>query len=125
MRNRVLLSIKPVFAEKIFDGDKLYEFRRVLFKRDDITKVVVYASAPVQKVIGEFEIDELLSLSKSALWDIAAAHAGIEKSYFDTYFRDKTKAHAIKIKNPKRYKKPRDLESEFNLKSPPQSFAYV
>lgn len=125
MRNRVLLSIKPVFVEKIFSGEKLYEFRRVLFRKDNVTTVVVYASAPVQKVVGEFEIEALISLAKCELWDITAQHAGIDKSHFDAYFQGKTHANAIKIKNVKRYKKPKDLESGFNLKAPPQSFAYV
>ena len=33
---KVLLSIKPEFAEKIFDGTKLYEFRRSIFKNKNI-----------------------------------------------------------------------------------------
>ena len=53
---RVLLSIKPEFALKIFDGSKRYEYRRSIFKRGGVTKIVVYASDPIQKVIGEFKI---------------------------------------------------------------------
>ena len=54
---RVLLSIKPEFAELIFKGTKKFEFRKSIFKNSEIKTVVVYASSPMQKVIGEFEID--------------------------------------------------------------------
>lgn len=38
---KILLSIKPVFVEEIFKGDKKFEYRRTIFKRKDIKKVVV------------------------------------------------------------------------------------
>ena len=65
---RVLLSIKPEYAFKIFDGTKKFEFRKVIFKNPDITTVVVYASSPVQQVIGEFEIDDIFSFDPDELW---------------------------------------------------------
>lgn len=58
---KVLLSIKPEFAFKIFEGKKKFEFRKVIFKNPNVKTVVVYASSPVQRVIGEFEIDDILS----------------------------------------------------------------
>ena len=51
MQTNVLLSIKPEFAEKIFQGVKRYEFRKALFKNREVEKIIVYASAPVSKVI--------------------------------------------------------------------------
>jgi len=55
---KVLLSIKPKYAEMILSGEKKYEFRRAIFKKPGISKVVIYASSPVSKVIGEFEITQ-------------------------------------------------------------------
>ena len=54
---KVLLSIKPEFVEKIFNGTKKYEFRKSIFKNKNIDTVVVYASSPWQYVIGEFKIE--------------------------------------------------------------------
>lgn len=59
---KVLLSIKPEFAFKIFDGTKHFEFRKVIFKNPNVNIVVVYASSPVQQVIGEFEIETILMI---------------------------------------------------------------
>ena len=58
---KVLLSIKPEYAEKIFEGTKKYEFRRSVFKNRNVKTVVVYASSPVQKVIGEFDIEHIIN----------------------------------------------------------------
>jgi len=52
---QVLLSIKPEYAEKILNGEKKYEFRKVLPKNKSITKVIIYATMPIGKVIGEFQ----------------------------------------------------------------------
>ena len=57
MPTRVLLSVKPQFAEAILAGVKTFEFRRALFRRPDIKTVVLYASSPTCKVVGEFTID--------------------------------------------------------------------
>ena len=65
---KVLLSIKPEFAEKIFNGTKKYEYRRVIFK-NKVETIVVYASDPVQRVIGEFEIGEILHKDIEQLWE--------------------------------------------------------
>ena len=58
---KVLLAIKEEFASKIFDGSKQYEFRKSIFKDDRVKTVVVYVSSPVQKVIGEFDIDTVIN----------------------------------------------------------------
>lgn len=121
---KVLLSIKPEFANKIFDGTKLFEFRRAIFKHPNIKTVVVYASSPVQKVIGEFEIDCILKQDIQSLWLNTAEHAGIQQEYFNTYFQGRAFGFAIKVKNPKLYKKPQSLKDDFN-KLPPQSFCYL
>src|SRR6185312_624118 len=102
-RTRVLLSIKPKYAHEILEGRKLFEFRRVLFQRAGVTCVVLYASNPERKVIGEFQVEEILSLSPRALWSITREHAGIGKTDFDRYFAGSTRAHAIKVKCVRRY----------------------
>ena len=66
---KVVLSIKPQFANKIFDGTKKFEFRKAIFKNQNVTSVLVYASSPVQKVIGEFEIGEIFNFDLKTLWD--------------------------------------------------------
>lgn len=125
MQTSVLLSIKPEFAEKIFDGLKKFEFRRVIFKSTTVSRIVVYASSPVQRVIGEFEIERILSLRTAKLWHRTKRHSGIQKSFFDQYFRGRDKGFAIKIKCPRRYSTPILLECLCKTSRPPQSFMYL
>jgi predicted transcriptional regulator len=121
---KVLLSIKPEFAKKIFEGNKRYEYRRTIFKRKDITKVVVYATSPVSQVIGEFEIEQILHDHVESLWNQTKEYSGISQDVFFTYFGEKTTGYAIKIKNYKRYARPQSIKALYGI-APPQSFAYV
>ena len=121
---RVLLSIKPEFAKLIFDGTKKFEFRKTIFKNKNIKTVVVYASSPLQKVIGEFEIEDIINDNLDLLWEKTKEHAGIDRAYFDQYFAAKNEGYAIKIKTVTKYEKYQSLKDDFNL-TPPQSFLYL
>jgi predicted transcriptional regulator len=121
---KILLSIKPEFANKIFEGSKKYEFRRSIFKNPGIKTVVVYASSPVQKVVGEFEIEKIINCDLETLWNQTEKHSGISKDYFLDYFSNKEKGFAIQIKNTKKYTNPKCIKKDFKL-LPPQSFCYL
>ena len=121
---KVLLSIKPEFANRIFDGSKKYEFRKAIFKNPNIKTVVVYASSPIRKVIGEFEIDTILRDIPANIWKETQNNSGISKDFFFDYFFNKEVAFAIKVKNTWRYKEPLCLRSNYNI-YPPQSFCYI
>lgn len=123
---KVLLSIKPQYVKKIFEGKKRYEYRRSLFKRDDVDTVIVYATKPVGKVIGEFEIDRIIKEDPVALWEQTKRHSGILKKDYMEYFKEKESAFAIGIKSIKLYKEPLELKDiNPNIKYAPQSFMYV
>jgi len=121
---KVLLSIKPEFAEKIFNGSKRFEYRRSIFKNPNIKTIVVYASYPVQKVIGEFDIDEIINTNVNDIWRETSEFAGISKEYFMNYFIDRKDGYAIKVKKVRRYKNELNLKEHFGI-IPPQSFVYL
>ena len=119
---KVLLSIKPEFANRIFEGTKLFEYRRIIF-RQPVSTVIVYASAPISRVIGEFEISDLLFHDIDTLWRKTRKHSGITECYFYSYFSDKRHGYAIRIGRTKKYRSPLRLETIYGTR-PPQSFAY-
>jgi predicted transcriptional regulator len=121
---KILLSIKPEYAEKILSGEKKYEFRRTIFKDQSVKTVVIYASSPIQKVIGEFDIECIISLDLDELWESTKYHSGIDKEFYDSYFHGKEIGYAIKVKKTKRYRKHQDL-NDYDIKYPPQSFCYM
>lgn len=121
---KVLLSIKPEFAEKIFNGTKKYEFRKNIFKNKSVDKVVVYASSPVQCVIGEFEIETILNDDINRIWEQTHKDSGISEEFYRTYFAHKTNAYAIKIGKVTKFKKWKSL-SDYKINFAPQSFVYL
>lgn len=55
----LLLSIKPEFVDKILTHKKLYEFRKSIFKQN-VDKIFIYSSYPVKKIVGYFEVTEII-----------------------------------------------------------------
>jgi predicted transcriptional regulator len=122
---KILLSIKPEFAEKILQGEKHYEFRKVLPKATGVKTIVIYATLPLGKVVGEFDIDEILSDTPRNIWSETSNFSGISKRFFNDYFHGKEIAHAIKVKKVRRYSTPRELSSILASGIAPQSFCYL
>lgn len=123
---KVILSIKPEFVERIFSGIKKFEYRKVIFKRNDISTVVVYATKPYGKVVGEFEIGDIIVNNPKDLWKQTKDYSGISKSYFTEYFEGRDQGFAIKIKSCKKYDVPLDLSVyDKSIKVAPQSFCYT
>ena len=121
---KILLSIKPEFASRIFDGSKKYEYRRAIFKRREVESIIVYASNPIRRVIGEFDIGEILHEEPELLWIQTCSHAGITKARFIEYFRNQPKGYAIGIRRVRKYQTPL-LLADLKLPLPPQSFKYL
>lgn len=119
----VLMSIKPKFVQSILSGEKVFEYRKKACKRS-IDRIYIYSTVPVQKVVGEAEVESILVESPAKLWKLTHTGAGIDKAFFDSYFLNKKEAVAYKLANVKEYKKPITL-SEFGIKVAPQSYQYI
>ena len=121
---KVLLSIKPEYVERIFDGSKKFEYRRAIFKNKDIQTVVVYATMPVGKIVGEFEIDHILVNHPNDIWNETKNYSGVKESFYDDYFNGRDKAFAIKIASTKKYKQEICPYTQLDNFTAPQSFMY-
>jgi predicted transcriptional regulator len=119
------MSIKPKYADKIFSGEKKWEYRKkipnIIANHDTI---VVYASSPVKKVIGEFSVQYILSYPVNMIWYQTGQWGGVTAEEFLDYFKCAEIAHAIKIKERVLYMKPRPL-SDYGITRPPQNFMYL
>lgn len=125
MPTSVLLSIKPKFADAILEGRKTFELRRAVFRNQSVRRIVIYASRPVSRVIGEFLLQEILALEPTLLWQATAKGAGVDRRFFDDYFRGCEIGFALKVHRPRRYIKPLKLTEHFGLTRAPQSFCYL
>lgn len=120
---KILLSIHPKFADKILNGEKKYEFRKVKAKQVP-DKILIYSTSPISLVIGEAEIEDILIDTPNTIWKKTSDYSGIEESFFHDYFKNKEKAVAYQLTNVVKYKQPKTLK-EFGINSAPQSFVYV
>lgn len=122
---KVLLSIKPEFAEKILRGEKKYEFRKIGFRDKRVRIVVIYATQPIGKIIGEFEIGNIIQDHPEKIWEQTTNFSGISECFFREYFGTREVGYAIQVKKAKRYKKPIELTTVVPHGKPPQSFFYI
>lgn len=116
---RVLLSIKPEYAEKILNGTKRFEYRKAVPRNESVRTVVIYATMPVGKVVGEFEVGGVLCEKPKDLWKRTKEASGITREFFDSYFDGREQAMAIAVKKPKRYATPKNLKDVSGSLTPP------
>lgn len=120
---KVLFSIRPEYAEKIFEGTKVYEYRKAEPKRNFST-MVIYETSPVMKVVGEAEIEFIRVGNPEIIWNITKAGSGIDKEFYDSYFSGKEIAIAFRLCNVRRYDTPRSLQ-DYGISKAPQSYCYI
>lgn len=121
---KVLLSIKPEYVEEIIKGNKKFEYRKRIFKKD-VDSVVIYCTMPVGKIIGEFTIDTIINDSPKKIWNMTSSYSGISRDSFLDYFSGKSDGFAIKIKDFIEYENPinpREIDNQFIA---PQSYKYI
>lgn len=121
----ILISIRPNFCHLIFDGMKIYEYRKKIFAHSDVDKVYIYATKPICKIIGCFTIDTIITATPSKVWSLTHEHGGITKKQFNDYFKGCNVAHAIKIKNLVKLDTPINPKDVIKGFTAPQNFIYV
>ncbi len=132
----ILISIQPKWCELIVRGKKTVEIRKTKPKIEPPFKVYIYCTkAPkgwvrldknVQmdtKVIGEFVCDVIISHCEMANADIAEQQGRIRREALAKYSSGK-QLYGWHISDLVIYNEPKDL-SEFQIKTPPQSWRYV
>ena len=121
--SRMLLSIKPEYVKKIISGKKKYEFRK-FHCRDGIVTIVIYATAPTKKVIGEVTLVNIIEGDIEYVWHETRGFGGILKRDYKKYYQKREVAIAYQLGEVTVYEKPLMLE-DLGLNYVPQSFAYI
>lgn len=121
----VLLSIKPKYADLILGGSKRVEFRRS-WAAEEVGVIVLYASSPIQKIVGVVEVDEILVASQTSLWRICTERGGgLTRDSLRDYFAGKSQGFAVLL--GKVFKLTMNAEPSNVIENfvPPQSFRYL
>ena len=127
-RKALLLSIRPKYAEKIFNGSKRVELRKTRPNVNHGDIVFVYVSSPVKVLEGTFRVTEVIEHPVEQLWTHVKHDAGVTHSEFDEYYKNSEIGYAIhlqspvKIANPLRLDQLREMWKGFH---PPQGYKYL
>lgn len=130
----IMLSIHPRHADAILDGCKTVEVRTTLplkIWRDE--KIYLYATSPIQKVIGVVEYDSYMlyrpecegaDYFDKGYTDRVAGLACISREELIAYLGTREYVYLWHIKAPHRFPIPESLE-KYGLARPPQSYQYL
>lgn len=121
--SQMLLSIKPQYVEKIIAGKKKYEFRK-FHCREGIDTIIIYATAPMKKVIGEVTLLDIIEGDVEYVWHETKGFGGILKKDYKAYYKEREVAIAYQLGDVTLYDEPKTL-SDLGLDYVPQSFAYL
>lgn len=123
-----VLSIKPEYATRIVDGLKKVELRR-RFPYGTVTnaKLFIYATVPLQSVLGYATIEEVRRLPVEEIWRQYHEVSYIDKPAFDEYYGDLAEGYVLVLRDPVKLEAPIPLDVlKSKLKfTPPQSFTYA
>ena len=123
----LLLSLKPCYADLVFQGLKSAELRRRIPCVED-RDVFIYVSSPVRRLRGGFRVERTWSGSPEEVWKEVEGIARVEKREFDAYYAGRTVAYAWRISEVWEHDNPVTLEAlrrrldDFVV---PQSWRYV
>jgi predicted transcriptional regulator len=121
---KILLSIKPEYSNKIFSGEKKFEFRKKIPKHK-FEIVYVYESQPTKKIVGFFSIKNIISGSPEDIWNRCWKTGGIEEEKYFKYCGNKKVIYAFEIDKTVRFESPVN-PLELNPKFiPPQNYVYL
>jgi predicted transcriptional regulator len=87
IRNDILISIQPEYADQIMDGCKTVELRRRFVESvGQDARLFIYSSNPVGAIIGCAKVDKVVRLPIKQIWKKFHKQACIEKDEFEKYF---------------------------------------
>jgi predicted transcriptional regulator len=128
LRKDFVVSVRPLYAEKIIDGEKTVELRR---RFPEVTAtgaiVLIYSSSPVQAIVGYATISEVHRLPVNSIWSKFGKAACISRSAFKEYFEGLHEGYAIVLSNVRKFSQEipvSQLKKRFGF-IPPQSFKYL
>lgn len=123
----IIISIKPKYVEKIYEGNKTIELRKsVGLSFIPNNKMYIYSSSPKKAITGHAYIDKIEQVSKNEIKQCYLDRIAISSDELENYLIDGKKGTMIWLKNIVEYQKPISLtklkETGFTA---PQSFCYA
>lgn len=116
-----VFSIKKEYSNKIFEKEKLIEYRRqkIKIKKNEIC--LIYTTSPVKAITGYFVVKDIIRMPVLDLWKQTHKYGGINKTDFFKYYEGTDLATGILFEKSKKFKTPITLNfliNNSNFKAP-------
>jgi len=128
MTRALLLSVHPKFADRIFEGDKTAEVRRVRPSVSPGDLLCFYVSSPEKALRGCALVDRVDAGGLGWLWRKVNGSTGLTSREYGDYCRGARAAYAIHFSCVQEFPAPvtlADLRSLWSGFHPPQIYRYL
>lgn len=127
MSKIIVISIKPEFADLIFEGSKKIELRKSSPNAQPGDLMIVYSTSPEMAMVGICMIKEVIKSTPNDIWINHSDILGIDEKRFNEYYSETDKAVGIVLSSVRRFKSKMPLKKVkeiFPTFTPPQTFKY-
>lgn len=100
----LLMSIKPMFAERILSGSKSVEIRKRFSDKWEGHEVFLYASRPLSALVGKPTVNSITRGEPDQIWGRFESNIGCSKEEFDAYVSDSSEIFAVELKSVSAFK---------------------
>jgi len=126
MEKLILMSIKTKYANQIFNGTKIYEYRRKSISKENLNKKkFIYSSEVDKKIVGYITIGEILEGTSNYILEKTSNQDNVD---IMNYFKDCDKCYALKISSVIKFENPislADIRKEDEKFAIPQYYRYI
>jgi len=124
--NRILISLKPKYADQILGGSKFIEIRKRFSRQWASCRAVLYSSSPVSALVGEATINSVTYCRPDEAWSQFEPSLGCSYEEFRSYVGSASQVSAIQLGHVVPYQTPISLTQLSSVMKeglrPPQSF---
>ena len=127
-RETLLLSVRPTFLERLIDGTKTVELRRVRPSVQAGQGVLLYGSSPTMALVASAKVSRIEAATPEGLWPRVREAAGMSRAEYLAYFAGAERASAIWLEQVRAFESPlplRQMRQRWPWFRPPQSYCYV
>jgi predicted transcriptional regulator len=125
---RVLLSLRPRFADALLEGSKTVEIRRRPTRIASGSVALVYASSPRRALLGAVVVGAVDIATPQQLWRRHGPATALDRDEYDTYLAGRPIASALIISAATRFRERVELEDLRERQRSfvvPQSYRFV
>lgn len=129
LASKLVMSIRPQYADRIFSKSKQVEFRKKFSVKWRGCKAVVYGTKPLGALMGEVTLRDVTYDTPDAIWKSFGAMGGCTHEEFSGYVGNSGGVYAIELSDVIPYVSPIALAQVSHLINedlmPPQSFTSI